>query len=84
MTTRKKVSLKPEIVVIDPVLRKTLIMLIDELEKINSAESNQEEMLVEAFKKLELIELGEDGKIRLTEKGKRLVRMEDVGNPNIL
>ncbi len=84
MTTRKKVSLKPEIVVIDPVLRKTLIMLIDELEKVNSAESNQEEMLVEAFKKLELIELGEDGKIRLTEKGKRLVRMEDVGNPNIL
>jgi len=84
VTTRKKVSLKPEIVVIDPVLRKTLIMLIDELEKINSAESNQEEMLVEAFKKLELIELGEDGKIRLTEKGKRLVRMEDVGNPNIL
>ncbi len=78
MTSKKKISLKPEIVVVDPILRKTLIMLIDELEKVSSSDTNQEEMLAEAFEKLGLIEVGPDGKLRLTEKGKKLVRMEDV------
>ncbi len=73
----KGVRIKPEIVVVDPYLRKTLIMLIDELNKINSATENQEELIVEMFMKFGLLEIDSNGKIRLTEKGRKLVRMED-------